>query len=345
MSDKARQIEATDQATLPVRTSASLRSRGTLPHPGVPTKRAHRDRWALFFRTRGRTSAPPQRICRGVLAIALAACVIPAHPNEGGERLRAAFDASRPRLERSAFGRPMTIASTESERTVKGEVHALFDYPFGHVKAALDQPGEWCDVLMLPFNSKFCRTASDMKGTGLTLGVGRTEDQPEDARTIAFDFQPLAAAADHFAVRLYSDSGPAGTTDYRILLEAMPVDGKRTFVRFSYEYSYGLAAKLAMQAYLGTSGRDKVGFSVTGRGANGEAEHVRGMRGVMERNAMRYYLAIEAVLHALRFPESERLERRLGYWFDATEQYPRQLREISRSEYMAMKLARQQARN
>jgi hypothetical protein len=84
-----------------------------------------------------------------------------------------------------------------------------------------------------------------------------------------------------------------------------------------------------MQAYLGTLGSDKVGF--TPKGASG---YVGGVRGVVERNTMRYYLAIDAFLDA---PRPEQLDRRLAAWFDATERYARQLHETERSEYLEMK--------
>jgi hypothetical protein len=92
-----------------------------------------------------------------------------------------------------------------------------------------------------------------------------------------------------------------------------------------------------MQAYLGTSGRNKIGFTVLGKSADGKPEYVGGMRGVVERNVMRYYLAIEAALYAARFPAAQRLQQRLDHWFTATEAYPRQLHEMSRSEYLALK--------
>ena len=49
---------------------------------------------------------------------------------------------------------------------------------------------------------------------------------------------------------------------------------------------------------------------------------------------MRNYLAIDAYLDA---PGASQLETRLGAWFDATEQYARQLHEIDRGDYLAMK--------
>ncbi len=61
------------------------------------------------------------------------------------------------------------------------------------------------------------------------------------------------------------------------------------------------------------------------------------MRGVVERNTMRYYLAIEAYLGALTTPVPQQLEKRLNDWYSGIERYPLQLHEIERSEYLAMK--------
>ena len=52
---------------------------------------------------------------------------------------------------------------------------------------------------------------------------------------------------------------------------------------------------------------------------------------------MRYYLAIDACIGALSGSPEARLEQRLTKWFDATEQYPRQLHEVERTDYLAMK--------
>ena len=58
-----------------------------------------------------------------------------------------------------------------------------------------------------------------------------------------------------------------------------------------------------MQSYLATAGSSKVGFSVVDRKADGTPVHIRNLRGVIERNTMRYYLAIEAFLGAHAAPE------------------------------------------
>ncbi len=80
---------------------------------------------------------------------------------------------------------------------------------------------------------------------------------------------------------------------------------RRTFLHLSYSYGYGMAGRLAMQGYLATVGADKVGFTVTGRDGNGQPIYIGGVRGAIERTAMRYYLAIDAHLASLSAPADQ----------------------------------------
>ncbi|MDD5176397.1 MAG: hypothetical protein PHQ05_08265 [Sterolibacterium sp.] len=64
------------------------------------------------------------------------------------------------------------------------------------------------------------------------------------------------------------------------------------------------------------------------------------MRGLLERNTMRYYLAVDTFLSAAGAAPMAQLEQRLQNWFTAVEQYPRQLHEMERGEYLEMKRAR-----
>ena len=111
----------------------------------------------------------------------------------------------------------------------------------------------------------------------------------------------------------------------------------RTFLHITYAYSFGLAGRLAMQGYLATLGRGKIGFTVTGKQPDGLPIYVQGVRGVVERNTMRYYLAIDAYLAGLNVPPKNQLEKRLLRWYQNTEQYHRQLHEIERNDYLTMK--------
>ena len=92
-----------------------------------------------------------------------------------------------------------------------------------------------------------------------------------------------------------------------------------------------------MNGYLATVGSGKVGFSVIDRKPDGAAVLIDGVRGVVERNTMRYYLAIEAYLGSLAVPPADQLEKRLRDWFAATERFSLQLHELDEDEYLTMK--------
>ena len=246
------------------------------------------------------------------------------------------------------FHRPLHLLSSESSTGLSGEIHAILDHPFSTTATALNRPSQWCDVLILHLNTKYCRPSADGEGALLHLRIGRKYDQPmEQAYRVDFAYRVAVETADYLQVTLTAGEGPLGTSDYRIVLEATPAaDGRRTLIRLSYSYAFGVVGRLAMKTYLGTAGRDKVGFTLAGSQAGGKPLYIGGMRGVVERNTMRYFLAIEAHLGALSAPTPGRMEKSLRDWFDGSERYPRQLHEMEREAYLSMKRrehSRQQA--
>jgi hypothetical protein len=261
--------------------------------------------------------------------------------------LSARYAALKDELSHNQFNRPLHMDSSERPDGVTGEIFALVNYPFATAGAALNQPSQWCDILILHLNTKYCRPATDSQGTVLHVIIGKKYDQPvNEAYRVDFVYRVAARTANYLQVKLNADEGPLSTRDYRIVLEATPVEDGQTFIRLSYSYAYGMVGQLAMRVYLGTIGRNKVGFTVVGKEADSQPHSIGGMRGVVERNTMRYYLAIEAFLGALLAPPKARVEKSLRDWFAATESYPRQLHEMEQSEYLDMKrkeYSRQQA--
>jgi len=254
------------------------------------------------------------------------------------DSLRAKYADLRGRLGSNQFQKPLYLDSSESPHGVAGDIYALIDHPFATAAAALNSPDDWCEILILPINTKYCRASAGGRGSVLHVSIGQKNDQPlEQAYRLEFAYRVTAQASNYLQVRLNADQGPLSTRNYLFVLEAIPVDDGRTFIHLSYSYAFGLMGRLAMQVYLGTSGRSKVGFTVTGTQADGQRRHIGGTRGVVERNTMRYYLAIEAFLGALRAPPRARLEKRLRDWFAAAERYPRQLHEMEQDEYLDMK--------
>jgi hypothetical protein len=256
--------------------------------------------------------------------------------------LREQYLTLAPKISHNQFQRPVYLVSTESSSTLKGDIYALVEYPFAGVKGAFTDPergpDNWCDMLILHLNTQYCRAANGTSGRRLSVDIGKKIEQPlADAYRVGFNYRVEVSSPEYFRVDLNAESGPLGTTNYRIMLEAVTLGSKLTFLHLTYSYEYGLTARLAMKAYLATVGRDKVGFTRIGAETDGEQNYIGGVRGVVERNTMRYYLAIDAYLSALSLPADKRLEKRLSSWFDATEQYARQLHEVEKQEYMQMK--------
>lgn len=253
-------------------------------------------------------------------ACLLALGAVQAHADAG--TLRSRYTELRDEMRNNSYGRQLHIDSQEGNNALQGDVYAVLEHPFEDVKDALQNPHAWCDIMLLPFNTKAC----EANGGQLSVRIGRKYNQPVDqAYRIDFGFRNAAASANYLQTRLNAAQGPFGTHDYRIDVEAVPLDGGRTFMHMRYSYGFGGMGRFAMQAYLATAGAGKVGFTSDG------------VRGAVERNAMRYYLAIDSYLDTMDLPQMQRVERRINHWFSATERYPRQLREMDRNTYVAMK--------
>lgn len=252
--------------------------------------------------------------------------------------LRAKYSALRDTLSHNQFQLPLYLDSSQTSTDLKGDIYAFMDYPFATVSKALKGATHWCDILILHLNVKYCRESVDKPGSNLTVHIGRKNEQALNiAPRMEFKYRVDSISSDYFQTFLDADKGPFGTKNYRFMLEAIPLKDGGTFIHLSYSYAYGFTAKLAMQAYLKTLGSDKVGFTVIKRLPDGQPLHVSGIRGALERNTMRYYLAISAYLGALSTPPQQQLEKRLRDWFASTERYPLQLHELEQSEYLDMK--------
>lgn len=286
-------------------------------------------------------------------AFAVLCCLVAALPGyaQDAASLKARHAALRGQLAGDQYPRPLYLESNASSAALRGDVYALFNQPFAVVGPALQDRSNWCDILILHLNVKGCRPVNSNEGNSnagkaLRVHVGRKFDQPLDD-TYLFEFRyAVAANPGYLQVALSADEGPLGTSDYRIIVEVVALDAGHSFLHLSYSYVDALPARMAMRSYLATIGRNKVGFSIVGRKPDGQPVYIDGVRGVVERNTMRYFLAFEAFLGALSAPDQKQMEIRLGSWFTEAERYPAQLHELERAEYLDMKrseVRRQQA--
>lgn len=246
--------------------------------------------------------------------------------------LASTLNAMEPALRQSTLGRPLVIQAKEGPNGLQGDVFAIIEHTPADIARQLSTPAAWCAAMMLHLDNRTCEVGAAGSSAAITLGVVRRYDQPaSSASRIIFNFSLPSAGPRYFDARLTATAGPFGTSDYRIRLEAIPVGDRRSFVHFAYAYRTSTWTDVALQAYLSTFGRSKVGFTQVGTLANGAPDHVRGAQGLLERNAMRYFLAVDAFLDA------DTPLARQNAWYASSERYPRQLHEVDRPTYLRLK--------
>jgi len=282
----------------------------------------------------------------GLILTLLAVCCLcnslSAHAANDAASLRDKYQSLTQQLAHNAFGHPLYLNSSESSSRLQGDIYAVVNYPYATVNGALDDPvhgpANWCDVLILHLNIKYCHAATNSDGSILSVNLGKkVEQELSSTYRLQFNYRVTASGPGYFQVQLNADSGPMGTKDYHIVVEAVDIGENRTFLHLTYAYGFGMVGRAAMTTYLNTIGSDKVGFTPAADSTAAKPDYVGGVRGLVERNTMRYYLAIDAYLGALSSSPDKRLEQRLTTWFNATEQYPQQLHEVDRQDYMQMK--------
>jgi hypothetical protein len=273
------------------------------------------------------------------LALAIATATAAAAPSTDAVTLRGKHEILHDAFASSPFQRPLVVQSSDANDELKGEIYAIVDHPFRTtVQMLLQDKARLCEVMMLHQNVKRCRAGGQAPAETLGLVIGRkAQHTPDQGYKMDFTFSVPTSSPDYVRVQMAAPSGPLGTRDHRVTVQAAPLDDRSSFIHLSYGYSFGGIARMATQAYMTTAGRDKVGFTVTGKTAEGKPVYINGVRGMVERNAMRYFLAIEAYFSAMSVAPAQQQEKRLHDWFALTEQHPRQLHELERDEYLAIK--------
>lgn len=238
----------------------------------------------------------------------------------------------------SPLDAPIAVSSTVKGSVVEGAVYARLPYSFALVASELEALSAWCEITFLHINIKSCvyREGSGPDEALLRLYVGRARyASAEHAEPVELVRRSIQMDEDWLLIELEADRGPYGTRDYSIIVHVLPHD-TGTLVNLEYSLRFGVMARLAARLYLATGARDRVGFTVVGYD-NGEAQYIGGLEGMIERNVMRFYLALQAWLDIRDRPDPEQLRARLERWFELTDEYPRQLRELDRETYLEQK--------
>ncbi len=279
-----------------------------------------------------------------LLAVCAMGCVRAqsADPDPGG--MQRLYQSMRPRMAQSPFRRALVLDSSEAPGPTSGDIYAVMDVALERLALVNRDPVRWCEILLLLSNSKNCAVSTSDGAPTLLLRMGTKGPQALASTTpLDFRFSSSAAQAPVVETLLNATTGPMGTKDGTLSLRAIALGADKSFIHLHYSYRSSLAGRMATEVYLQTLGRGKVGFSAE-QAAPGEAGQpvagalVGGVRGIIERNTMRYFLGLRC---ALQFASNEVPGQRFGLmapcWYDETERYALQLHEMPRQDYLDMK--------
>lgn len=272
-----------------------------------------------------------------VAALALLALPVCAPSLADAQALRDLYAAQREKLAHNAFQAPINLVSEVTDNLARGEVYAVMTTPFATLRRIMSDPADWCELVILHVNVKAC-TYSAEPDVQLRFYIGHKEyETPDQAFALQYRFHIMQTTPEELSVTLFALEGPFGTSGYHMKLEAIPLDAGHSFLHFSYDYNYNWVSRLALEAYLATLGRNKVGFTVTGRDDKQDPIHIKGIQGIVERNSMRYFLAIQATLDSVNSSPQENMKARFKRWYELIQRYPRQLVDYTREEYLERK--------
>lgn len=251
------------------------------------------------------------------------------------DELRAHYRELTENVATNPFGMPLGVQSNEQGDKVSAEVYGVVDQAFSVVADILGDVHAWCEFMLVSVNVKSCTLEAEATGNALVLYIGRKDYQtPQQAYEMRYVFRS-SRDAQHAEIYLDADGGPLGTRDNHIRLDALEVDG-HTLVHFTSSMRLGTVSRMATATYLATLGSGKIGFSSM-PDASGKPVPIKGVQAMIERNVMRYFLALQAYVDTRAIAPSERFEQQINRWFDYTERFHTQLYELPKTEYLANK--------
>ena len=252
--------------------------------------------------------------------------------------LRAKYVQIETDLRDNVYGIPVYLQSNGDNGTMHGEVFGVIPHPFSTVRDALGTPANWCEMVPRHLNVKACTYRYIGGECRLNIYTGRKfYEKADDVYLLDYRYQVDTKQKGYLHTTLTAEDGPLDTGNYIITAEAVPLNESSTFIHFSYSYEHGFITDLAMTGYFATLGSGKIGFTIVGKNYDGKPVYVDGIRGVIERNTIRYYFVIQSFLDTLKVPAEERFEARINNWFDLTERYHAQLYEMDKKDYLSYK--------
>jgi hypothetical protein len=259
-----------------------------------------------------------------------------------GLELQQGYRTMEEGLMRSPLKRPVSLGSQESAEYLGGDLYATVDYSLAALSAAAGNTQRWCEIMLLLSNTKACRVSPAPKNTMQVFVSSSKSADATGATATEFHLAVQATDKEYFEAAITAKDGPMGTQDIRMQLQAIPLTPTHSFLRLHYSYNTHWLGRVAMQTYLQTLGRGKVGFTLAPDSTSGTPVYIGGARAVIERNTMRYFLGLDCALASAQQEAPQRFSAMAECWYGQVEKYPLQLHEMQRAEYLQMKAAQYQ---
>lgn len=243
-------------------------------------------------------------------------------------------------LMNNIFALPVYIESKSEKESQHGDIYGIIYHPYSTIKSALTSPASWCDIIPQHPNIKACTYQHQSNLCQFTIYSGiQSYDEPKNTYKLEYNYSVTLQQENYFRSLLDAEDGPLGTYNYKIFIEAIPVNNHSTFIHFGYGFNHGALIRVAMKIYFSTFGRNRVGFTIIETNKENEPVYIGGIPAAIERNVICYYFAIQSYLDNIDVDHDKQLLARINRWFDLTEKYPRQLYEMKKEDYLQYKMA------
>jgi hypothetical protein len=234
---------------------------------------------------------------------------------------------------------PLTFSSKVSSGFAKGELFALANFSFADITRLLNSMSRLCEAMLLHIDVKSCVKKRNPNGSNqLHVYVGNEDYRsPADSFHIIYQVETRNQGKNYSHIQMSATSGPFDTSDYSIDVEVLAITSNTSFIHLSNSAQYGFFANIVLNTYLATVGSHKVGFTEIGKDPGGNPNYIKGIEGVIERNIMRYFLALQSYLDNINLPKTLQFEARINRWYDLSRNYSRQLYELGKEDYLGHK--------
>ncbi len=229
-----------------------------------------------------------------------------------------------------ASGEDWDVHSSDRGGVLQASIAAELAIPWDMLRQALGEPAEWCRIATLVPDTDHCEYRHGTPAR-VILEISRQDGERDPVR-LEHELRLHAGSGKSLQAELVAPSAPLGVRNAGVWISAVASGETHSSVRLRYAYEPSIRSRLATGTYLNTAGRNKIGLTQEATGTDDDPDYIRGARALVERNAARYLLALEAALSTTSREEA------LHAWYRRASHFASDLPERTLEMYLHQKL-------